>query len=119
MENIKFIKKITDYVNRDRKIVGNCVYYTLQNGNRIKLCCYEGGVKADVINKIDGNVDGISLPFANYFKPTQCSPNAPKWTQYIDNGKWYFSDVYKHVLPTDEDYTNLANAIEDYIEMYE
>lgn len=119
MENIKFIKEITDYVKRNRTIIGNCVYYNLDNGNKIKMWCCEFGVEVNVINKIDGKIDTVSFPFANYFEPTQCSANAPKWTQHIDHGKWYFSNMYKHVLPKERDYINLARALSTYIEMYE
>ena len=119
MENVKFIKKITDYINRDRTIIGNCIYYNLENGNKVKMWCYELGVKADVINKVDGRVDSVDFPFANYFKPTQCSPNSPKWTQHIDRGQWYFENAYKHVLPKENDYISLAKALNMYIEMYE
>ena len=119
MENIKFILKITDYVSGDREIIGNCVYYNLDNGNKIKLWCYEYGVEAEVINKTKGKIDHVVLPFKNYFAPTQCSSNAPKWTQHISNGKWNFEGQYAHVLPKESDYENLAEAIETYIEMYE
>lgn len=94
MINIKFIRKITDHVHRERKIIGNCVYYTLENGNRIKAYCESTGVKLEVINKMEGKVDTISLPFSNYFAPTQCSPK-------------------------DSDYDSLAQEIEEYICMYE
>lgn len=119
MENIKFIKKITDYINKDKTIIGNCVYYNLTNGNKVKMWCCEFGVDADVINKINGKIDSIRFPFSNYFAPTQCSEGAPKWTQRIEHGKWYFSDTYSHVLPKERDYINLANALKMYIEMYE
>lgn len=118
MENVKFIKKITDYVMQDRTVIGNCVYYNLANGNKVKLWCYEYGVMAEVINKVQGKVDAIDFPFANYFKPTQCSQNAPKWTQHIDGDKWYFESAYTHVLPKESDYTCLAEALELYIKMY-
>ena len=118
MENIKFIKKITDYIAKDRVIVGNCIYYNLANGNKVKLWCYDLGVEAKVINKIDGQVDTVRFPFANYFAPTQCSAGAPKWTQHIDNGRWWFSEMYSHVLPKDGDYIRLAEALHTYIEMY-
>lgn len=119
MENIKFIKEITRYVNKSRTIIGNCVYYNLANGNRVKMWCDELGVETNIINKINGKVDSVDFPFANYFAPTQCSVNAPKWTQHIDRGIWYFSDSYSHVLPKESDYINLAKALEIYIEMYE
>ena len=118
MENIKFIRTITDYVKGQRTTIGNCVYYNFINGNKVKLWCYEYGVRAEVINKIEGKVDSVDFPFANYFEPTQCSEGAPKWTQYIDNGKWYFSEKYTHVLPKEKDYMNLARALREYIEMY-
>ena len=119
MENIKFILKITDYVSGDREIIGDCVYYNLDNGNKVKLWCYQYGVEAEVINKTQGKVDAVKFPFQNYFKPTQCSPGAPLWTQHIEYGHWYFEETYKHVLPKNQDYENLADAIQTYIEMYE
>lgn len=119
MENIKFIKQITDYVRGNRIIIGNCVYYNFANGNKTKLWCYEYGVHAEVINKIDGKIDSVDFPFANYFKPTQCSACAPQWTQHIDGGKWYFSHVYSHVLPKESDYARLAEALNMYMEMYQ
>ena len=120
MENIKFILKITDYVKGDREVIGNCVYYNLDNGNKVKLWCYDCGVEAKVINKTKGTIDSIIFPFSNYFKPVRCSPNAPEWTQHItSSGKWYFEEMYDHVLPKESDYENLASAIETYIEMYE
>lgn len=123
MKNIKFIKEITDYVADDKAIIsktiiGNCVYYNLANGNKVKLWCYDYGVSAEVINKKDGKIDSIDFPFANYFAPTQCSANAPKWTQHIDGNKWYFENTYQHVLPKYSDYMRLAEALETYILMY-
>ena len=119
MENIKFILKITDYIKGDREIIGNCVYYNLNNGNKVKLWCYDCGVTAEVINKTRGKVDSIDFPFSNYFESVQCSSKSPAWTQYISNGTWYFEEQYSHVLPKNSDYDNLASAIETYIEMYE
>lgn len=119
MANIKFIKKITDYIERDRNIIGNFVYYNLANGNKAKLWCEEHGVIAEIINKTEGKVDRVTFPFSNYFEPVCCSPGAPAWTQTIKNDKWYFEDTYKHVLPKEYDYLNLAEAISTYIEMYE
>lgn len=119
MENIKFIKGITQYVERPRSIIGDCVYYNLNNGNKVKLWCYDMGVGAEVINKLEGRIDRVDLQFANYFKPTQCSPGAPKWIQHIHFGKWYFSETYTHVLPKVSDYKNIACAIEMYIRMFE
>lgn len=119
MENIKFIKEITQYIDRPRTIIGDCVYYNLKNGNKVKMWCCISGVEVSVINKIRGAVDMVAFPFANYFRPTQCSPNAPMWTQHIDHGKWYFSDQYSHVLPQKYDFINLAKALDTYIQMYE
>lgn len=119
MQNVKFILKITDYIKGDREIIGDCVYYNLDSGNKVKLWCYEYGVTAEIINKIKGKVDSVYFPFANYFEPVQCSSKSPMWTQYINHGKWNFEDEYAHVLPKESDYDNLAEAIETYIEMYE
>lgn len=118
MKNVKFIKEITSYLVQERTIIGNCVYYNLANGNKVKLWCYDYGVSAEVINKKDGKIDSVDFPFANYFAPTQCSANAPKWTQHIDGNKWYFENTYQHVLPKYSDYMRLAEALETYILMY-
>ena len=119
MENIKFIKEVARYTDRQNVIIGDCLYYNLENGNKIKMWCYDRGVMAEVINKTTGKLDCVELPFRNYFEPKQCSPGAPKWSPYIYDGKWYFSDLYNHVVPNDNDYMCLAAALETYIGMYE
>jgi hypothetical protein len=119
MEDIKFIKKITDYILlKDRNIFGNCVYYYMANNNRAKLWCDTIGVIVEIININNGKIDEIHFPFANYFEPTQCSAGAPMWRQHIDNGYWHFEKQYKHVLPKDSDYVRLASAIYSYMEMF-
>lgn len=118
MKNIKFIKGITDYVNMEREILGYCVYYDLENGNIAKTFCEEDGVIIHIVNKVNGMIDNIKLPFANYFTPKQCSPGAPKWNQHIErNGEWYFAQ-YDWCLPTEKDYKNIAGAMEKYIYMF-
>lgn len=119
IQNVKFIKRITDEINREKFVLGEMVYYVLGNGNRIKAYCEEQGVRMEVINRKEGKVDSLWLPFRNYFQPTQCSHGAPTWYQHIDHGKWYFSDTYVHVLPKASDYKNLANAMEAYIRMFD
>ena len=119
MANIRFIKQITSYIDRERIIVGNCIYYKLKNGNRARMWCETDGVRIKIINAKEGEVDGVFLPFMNYFQPTRCSPNAPKWYQHIDGNYWYFEKEYSHVLPKESDYTRLANAMENYIQMFE
>ena len=118
-KNIKFIKRITDELSRERVIIGDFVYFVLGNGNRVKAHCDEFGVQMEVINRKEGRVDSIHLPFRNYFQPTQCSPGAPTWYQHIDHDKWWFEGTYKHVLPKSSDYRNLANAMETYIRMFD
>ena len=118
-ENIKFINCITGYVHKDKIVIGDCVYYVLGNGNRVKAYCDEFGVRMEVINRKEGKVDAAYLPFKNYFQPTQCSPGAPTWYQHIEYGKWYFSDQYTHVLPKASDYRNLASAMETYMQMFD
>ena len=119
MANIRFIKQITSYIDRERIIVGNCIYYKLKNGNRARTWCETDGVRIKIINAKEGEVDGVFLPFMNYFQPTQCSPGAPQWYQHIENDRWYFEKEYSHVLPKESDYTRLANAMENYIQMFE
>lgn len=120
MASIKFIKQITDYINKERIIVGNCIYYKLKNNNRVKTWCDNDGVRIKIINCKEGEVDYTFLPFKNYFEPTQCSPGAPMWYQHIEDGnRWYFEETYSHVLPKERDYKRLANAMENYIQMFE
>lgn len=118
LKNVRFIRQITDYVNSERKIFGDCVYFVLENGNRVKAYCVDTGVKLEVINYKAGTVDGVYLPFSHYFAPVRCSAGAPLWHQHIDGSKWYFGDTYEHVLPKTSDYQNMAVAIEEYIAMY-
>ena len=119
MENIKFISRIAEEVPREHKVIGDCIYYVLKNGNKVKAYCEKDGVRLEVVNSKEGKVDGAKLPFSNYFQPVQCSKGAPSWYQHIKNGKWYFEESYKHVLPKSKDYQNLAEAIEIYICMFE
>ena len=119
MENIKFILKFANEVPRGHKVVGNCVYFVLKNGNRVKAYCDEYGVILEVINNREGKIDSVKLPFSNYFQPVQCSQGAPAWYQTIEHGKWRFEETYKHVLPKLRDYQNLAEAMENYIAMFE
>lgn len=121
MENIKFILKIAMEIpnQRKHKVIGNSIYYILKNGNRVKAYCEKDGVKLEVINLKEGKVDSAQLPFRNYFQPVQCSQGAPLWYQHIDNDKWYFEETYEHVLPKLRDYQNLAEAMEDYMCMFE
>lgn len=117
--NVRFIKRITEDVRRERIIIGDFVYFVLRNGNRAKAYCDEFGVRIEVINKKEGKVDSTYLPFKNYFMPTQCSAGAPMWYQHIDKNRWYFEEMYSHVLPKASDYKNLASAIDSYIGMFE
>ena len=118
MENIKFIKEIMSYSsNRKGKVLGNYMYYKLNNRTTAKIWCQSDGIVARIINNETGEVDSCHFPFANYFDKKKCSPNAPEWSQYIDNGKWYFSQ-YKHVLPTAQDYHRIAFAVTDYISLF-
>jgi hypothetical protein len=117
MESLKFIDEITSYVDRNRIIIGDCVYYNLENGNKVKIWCDTYGVCATVINKTQGSVDRVDFPFRCYFAPVQCSKGAPTWTQHIDHGHWYFDNM-PHVLPKHSDFCNLALALTVYIDMY-
>ena len=119
MENIRFIACIADYIDRPKIVVGNCIYYSLDNGNRVKAWCYSSGVRAEVISKTQGHIDSIDIPFDRYFAPVRCSSNAPWWTQFIDKGKWNFEDIYPHTRPSDDDHQNIANALSLFIELFE
>lgn len=119
IEHIKFAKKVTMSIPRTQTIAGNCIYYALANGNRAKVYCYSMGVTVEVINHKEGKVDSVNFPFSNYFEAVQCSPGAPKWYQHIDGGKWRFEGTYSHVLPKKTDYRRLADAIDNYIMMFE
>lgn len=117
MENIKFIRNITEYVYGKRKIIGNAVYYDLCNGKLAKMWCGTHGVNVEIIGKDRGVIDSVYLPFANYFTPKQCSAGAPLWPQHIDCGEWYFHQ-YEHCRPTAADFRKLAEGITDYMELF-
>lgn len=123
MEKRCFIEEMTDYLlEKDvmrRRFVGRCAYIPLQNGIRIKLYCSSTYVAAEAISRSCGRVDYVELPFSEYFEPKQCSQGAPKWSQHIENGKWYFSDTYPHVVPSQEDYKRLAHGMTEFIELYD
>ena len=119
MEDIRFIFTITEYIDRPRTVMGNCIYYNLANGNKVKAWCYSTGIRAEVISKTQGHIDGVDLPFYRYLSPVRCSRNAPDWTQFIDKGKWNFEDQFPHTLPSEADYRKLSAALNQYIEMFE
>lgn len=120
MKNIRFIKRITDEIQRERKIIGDCVYYTLNNKNRVKAYCLSTGVNLEIINANNGVIDSVHLPFSQYFHPVQCSPRDRLFHQSIClNNEWMFESQYEHVLPKDEDYKTIAVAMEDYIAMFD
>ena len=126
MEDIKFIRDIMAHgANKSGKPIGNCMVYKLNNGNVAKAYVDGGGiyreshgVKVEIINKTDGKVDTMYFPFRNYFAPTQCSANSPRWYQHIVDGRWYFSQMYTHVLLTARDYKAIADAVCEYIELF-
>lgn len=118
MENVKFIKEIISSMDEEKIIAGNAIYVILNDKNRIKLYCSQCGVEAEIINVVNGKIDTAYFPFANYFEPTQCSERAPKWTQNIEYGKWRYSTEYSHVIPTEEDFKNLTDAIIRYMDIF-
>ena len=125
MENIKFIRQIMSYGNKEGKEIGNYMVYDLGNGNRAKVCVNGGniwgqshGIEVTILHKLNGKIDFCYFPFSNYFQPVQCSPGAPKWYQHIENGRWYFSQMYSHVLPKSYDYENIASAVEEYMDLF-
>lgn len=120
MQDIKFIKRITQNLKELKFTeVGNCMYCKLHNKNLAKMWCESSGVRVDIINICNGNIDSAYLPFNKYFAPTKCSPTAPEWYQHIDNNHWYFENEYSHVVPTDSDYKSMANGILAYIMLFQ
>lgn len=118
VQNIKYIKRITDEICEVRHILGNCVYYKI-GGNRVKTYCDEYGVWMEIVNPRHGLIDKIHLPFSHYFEPVQCSKDAPKWTQSIErDGTWRFEKMYPHTLPKASDYKRIAEAMDDYMELF-
>ena len=124
MENIKFVKQI---MGNDKEYydLGNCRYYPLKNGNTAKVFVAGGniynetyGITCEIVNEKNGIVDKCYFPFENYFKPTRCSANSPWWYQHIDRGVWYFSKTYTHVLPTQEDFNKISDAIFAYMRLF-
>lgn len=123
MEKRVFIEKMTDYLLkkdvRRRKFVGDCVYIPLKNGINIKFYCLSTYVAAKAISKLHGEIDYVELPFSEYFVPKKCSPGAPSWCQSIENGRWRYGETYAHVLPTGDDYKNLATGMTEFIKLYD
>lgn len=118
MENIRFIKDMMSYVDGEKQIVGDCIYMQIGKSNRIKARCESNSVVLEIINIHSGKVDGIELPFVNYFEKVRCSKGAPLWTQHIDRGKWSFEGQYPHILPKDADYLRIGTAITAYINLF-
>lgn len=118
MKNIRFIRDITEKIEKTRHIAGNCIYYELSE-NRAKIYCDEYGVWVEIINPKNGLIDKVHLPFSNYFAPVQFSQGAPKWTQTIGvDGCWCFENRCPHVLPKDSDYKRIALAMKNYMELF-
>lgn len=118
MENIRFIREITTWIYKPKREMGNCIYYEIPGGTTLaKVWCESTAVVVRILDKKSGLVDEVVLPFANYFRSVCCSDGGPFWYQYITNGDWNFSG-YPHVLPTDEDYQRIAQAIYDYMYMF-
>lgn len=118
MENIKFVKEIMGNYDGEYYEIGNCRYYPFVNGNIAKLYVKESGIICEIVNKTAGKIDECYFPFINYFKPVRCSAGAPLWYQHIDRGAWYFSPMYKHVLPTQDDFKAIKNAVYNYFKMF-
>ena len=117
--NIKFIKAITDYMDRERTIIGNHIYYKLSNGNKIKVWCDYNGVHMQIINSTTGSIDATYLPFENYFAPVQCHEGTQLWYQHIEIDRWFFEMQYPHLVPKSSDYIKLTEAMENYIRLFE
>lgn len=122
MENIKFIREIMrNSKTENGREIGDAIYYSFDNGNRAKVYVEGGniyreahGVKVEIVHKTGGAVDSAYFPFEDYFDPVQCSPNAPKWTPHIVDGKWYFNQ-YPHCLPKRKDFDRLAASVDEYM----
>lgn len=124
MVDIRFIKDITAHnVRRHGIVLGNAIYYELESGLLAKAYCEETAAVAVIINPKQGEVDRVELPFRNYFDPAQCSDGAPLWYQHVTkmNGepRWNFEKEYPHLAPKEADFRRLANAIQDYIDLFE
>ena len=126
MENIEFIREIMKHgTNSDGMEFGNFIVYPLHSGNRAKVYVDGGGIygeshgiMVDIISTKVGNIDSVYFPFKNYFNPVKCSENSPLWYPHIDNGEWYSSRQYSHVLPKIEDYKRIATAVCEYMNLF-
>lgn len=120
MENIKFVKEIMGSCENGITYydLGNCRYYPFDNGNTGKVYVKENGVTCEIINNARGKIDECYFPFCNYFTQVQCSAGAPLWYQHIDKGRWYFSQTYKHVLPTENDFKRIRDAVHVYFTLF-
>lgn len=118
MENIRFIRALMTYVDGEKQEIGNCIYTQIGKSNRIKAFCSPASVILRVVNIQSGEIDGIELPFINYFEKVRCCTNAPLWTQHIDRGMWNFENQYPHLVPRDTDYLRIGAAITAYINLF-
>lgn len=109
-----FIKVFSGYVERSTEVFGRDAYFPLENGKIAKATCEESGIKVQIIHPEKGIMDSSFLPFSEYFKPVQFSPDGPEWNICIENGRW----LYK-TPPSESDAINIASAMKDYIRLFE
>lgn len=98
-------------------VVGKNAFIRLINGNNIKITVQKYGILCQAINRTSGVIDKTELPYSEYFIEKQCSPNAPKWHQFIDGNNWWFAG-YAHCLPTESDFRSIANGVDEYVDLF-
>lgn len=99
------------------EIIGKSAFLKLNNGNNIKISCRDDSLVCWTINRTGGEVDKTELPFECYFAPVRCSANAPWWTPCIDGNDWRYPNE-KHCHPKEDDFATIAEAIDDYVNMF-
>ncbi len=115
------LRKIVGAIYPDAKYVGRAAYVDLGGGNRGKFEFVTLGyadnyeaIRASVINRNDGQIDSVTLRFADLFSPKKL-PMGKKPHAWVDGGKveWY------GFTPTAADYDKLIAAVSDYTELFE
>lgn len=118
----KELRKIVGAIYPEAKYIGRAAYVELGGGNRgkfefVTLGTHEQyeAIRASVINRSDGQIDSVTLRFADLFSPKKLPMGSKKPHAWTDGGKveWY------GFTPTAADYDSLIAAVSDYTELFE
>ncbi len=118
----KELRKIVGAIYPEAKYIGRAAYVELGGGNRgkfefVTLGTHEQyeAIRASVINRSDGQIDSVTLRFADLFSLKKLPMGSKKPHAWTDGGRveWY------GFTPTAADYDSLIAAVSDYTELFE